>query len=120
MAVDHEGGVIALQNLTEADIASESFTGFKNIAQVAPGSTSPFITNNMVLDANMASATNTNFANLRLVIVFPLSNIGSVYIDQHVRQGVVTPQMADRLMRTALTLIEDGRLQATAGDERAL
>jgi len=67
----------------------------------------PVLTNNIITDPSQAPTTNTNFANLRVVVVFPVKQEGCVYIDQPVKRGAFTRQQVDRLRQ----MIE--RLDAT-------
>lgn len=57
----------------------------------------PVLTNNIITDPSQAPTTNTNFANLRVVVVFPIKQMGYVYIDQPVKRGAFTRQQVDRL-----------------------
>ncbi len=57
----------------------------------------PVLTNNVITDPSQAPTTNTNFANLRVVVVFPVKQAGYVYIDQPVKYGAFTRQQVDRL-----------------------
>ena len=117
MAVNDKGDVVASENLTE-QVKDPEFSGFKNIEQAYAAGEVPHITNNMILDPDLAPNTNTNFANLHLVVVFPFEGIGAVYIDQHVRKGVVSTQVVERIMRMATELVESGRLNVSE-DEMA-
>ena len=119
MAVNSKGTVVASTNLTE-QITDPDFSGFKNIEQAYLDNDAPHITNNMILDPNMAPTTNTNFANLHMVVVFPLEGIGAIYIDQHVRKGVVPPHIATRIMNMAQSIVKQGRLDATEDEMTAL
>ncbi|MFZ4814658.1 MAG: hypothetical protein ACOYL5_08990 [Phototrophicaceae bacterium] len=101
MTVDQALQVIATENLTPEQIQLPSFTGFINIQQAIAKREAPHITNNLILEESAAPTTNTNFANLRLVVIFPLGEHGFVYIDQHVRRGVISPEIAKRLMQVA-------------------
>lgn len=57
----------------------------------------PVLTNNVITDPLQAPTTNTNFANLRLVVVFPIKQLGYVYIDQPVKRGAFTREQVNRL-----------------------
>ncbi len=57
----------------------------------------PVLTNNIITDPTQAPTTNTNFANLRVVVVFPVKQLGYLYIDQPVKRGAFTRQQVDRL-----------------------
>ncbi|MEO0560915.1 MAG: hypothetical protein AAF125_02305 [Chloroflexota bacterium] len=101
MAVNAAGEVVAVQGLPD-DIASDStFTGFRNIEQAYQDGERPHITNNMILDVSQAPKTNTNFANLRLVAVFLLDDMGAVYVDIRVRRGVIGQEDATRVQELA-------------------
>ncbi len=116
MAVDGDMTVVGLENLTQAEIDAPAFTGFENIRQAYERNERPHISNNQILDPQSAPKTNTNFANLRLVVVFPFDDLGAVYIDQHVSTGAPEKNQIERLMATAYEVIGSGELNVTLDD----
>lgn len=120
MAVDRDLTVLHTVNLPEDPTQEADFVGFENIRQAYDTDERPHITNNVILDSQAAPNTNTNFANLRLVVVFPLDELGAVYIDKHVSQGVIVQEDAERLMRLAAHLIRKERLDINPDDLHAL
>ncbi len=119
MAVTPDGTVLDAHGLSEETLQSEGFTGFRNIQQATETGEAPHVTNNMVLDPEAAPSTNTNFANLRLVVVFTLGDEGFVYVDQHVRSGVIEQDTADRLQQLASNWLNAGETAITAEEMAA-
>lgn len=113
MVVDSDLNVVSAVDLPDNVIQTDDFSGFENIRQAYRTGERPHITNNVILEDDAAPTTNTNFANLRLVVVFPLDEMGAVYIDKHITQGVIDKTDAERLMRLAEHLIEQGQLELT-------
>jgi hypothetical protein len=116
VAFDAENRVLAYENISEEDIYAPTFSGFQNVAQALAANEQPHITNNMILEPNLAPTTNTNFANLRLVVVFPLGEYGSVYIDQHVRRGVVDKARVHRIQTLMSMWIASGSTDLVQAD----
>jgi hypothetical protein len=116
MAVDGDLNVIGLHNLAQAEVEAPIFSGFENIRQAYERNERPHITNNQILDPTEAPKTNTNFANLRLVVVFPFDDLGSVYMDQHVSTGAPAKNQIERLMRVAVAVIDSGDLNVSVAD----
>ena len=120
MAVDTNGTVLAAVNLSDAELSAPDFTGFINIEQAVASSERPYVTNNLIPDPDDAPNTNTNFTNLRLVVIFPLDAQGAVYIDQHVNQGVLPNAEIARLMRVAEMLMTSDETDADDAKFRAV
>jgi hypothetical protein len=76
------------------------------------------ITNNVISDPSLAPVTNTNFANLRMVIVIPVGDLGAIYLDQPVRH-IVKSEVVERLQHLAVHCLKTGQtdLSATALEE---
>jgi hypothetical protein len=106
MALDSTSQVVALVGLTEDELASPEFTGFDNIVKALSLGSRPFLTNNMILDPSDAPITNTMFTDLRLVVVFPFDQLGAIYIDQPIRDGVLQQDMLDQIQHFARTWLE--------------
>jgi hypothetical protein len=106
MAVNPQSEVVSLVNINEEETRASDFTGFRNIEQAFEANEKPYITNNLIVEPNMAPTTNTNFANLRLVLVFAFEGIGAVYIDQHIRQGVIKQDVAEQVQQLMDTWVQ--------------
>lgn len=119
MAVAPDGTVLDAHGLTEAMINGETFTGFQNIQQAIDSGEAPHVTNNTILDPEAAPNTNTNFANLRVVVVFPLGDEGFVYVDQHVRHGVIEQDVLERLQQFADNWLAAGKTGISAEEMAA-
>lgn len=74
------------------------------------------ITNNMITDPSQAPVTNTNFADLRVVAIFPLKGHGALYLDQHIRNGIIPRDIINKVMTLALYLLENGLEDSTERD----
>lgn len=72
------------------------------------------LTNNLFQDPSDAPTTNTNFSNLRVVVAIPIIDHGGIYLDQHIRQGVIAREDIDRLTAFAGYLVESNRTDITA------
>lgn len=101
LAVDTSLNPLGTVGLDEHTLNDADFTGVQNVQRAILVGTTPYIANNMILDPNAAPVTNTNFANLRLVVVFLLGREGAVYLDRHVRSGAVDRGMAEQLQGLA-------------------
>jgi hypothetical protein len=64
------------------------------------------ITNNIITDPAQAPVTNTNFTDLRVVVVLPVMEHGAVYLDQHIRYGIIPRPTIDKLMRLVKQVLE--------------
>lgn len=78
------------------------------------------VTNNMITDPSEAPITNTNFSDLRVVVAVPVRDVGALYLDQHIRRGVIDRDKLDRLMRVANAVVSDGNLGISDDDLRTL
>jgi hypothetical protein len=56
------------------------------------------ITNNVITDPAEAPSTNTSFTDLKVVVALPVAHLGAIYLDRHIRKGIIPKQMVDRLM----------------------
>ncbi len=62
------------------------------------------ITNNIITDLSKAPKTNTSFSNLRSVVCIPVGDCGALYLDRHIRTGVIPREVIDRLYEMPLQL----------------
>jgi len=116
MAVAPDGAVLDTHGLTSEMIQAEDFTGFRNIEQAVASNETPHITNNGVLEPEAAPTTNTNFANLRLVVIFTLGDAGFVYVDQYVRNGAIDQETTQRIQQFARLWLADGKTDLSTAD----
>ncbi|NWF70629.1 MAG: hypothetical protein HXY40_16205 [Chloroflexi bacterium] len=100
LAVDVDLNVLETLNLDTPTLNSAHFQ------EVATGAlrrgldnNEAIITNNIITDPAQAPVTNTNFTDLRVVVVIPVKGRGAVYLDQHIRHGIIPRQTIDKLMR---------------------
>lgn len=107
LAVDTGMNVLGAINLDDEAMQARDFNAMDCVRR-ALNNGEPLITNNAVIDPNQAPITNTQFRNLRLVIVIPVAGFGAVYLDQTISKGVISKETVNRLM----TLAAD-----TAGNE---
>jgi hypothetical protein len=77
MVTDGDLAILATVNLEQADLMSTQFNGIEIIRQALDDG-EPIITNNAVIDPRRAPVTNTNFSNLRVVVVIPIEELGAV------------------------------------------
>ena len=100
LVVDQDLNIIKVENIPEEDIQSETFKAFA-LANLREAMTieAPVIANDVITDVTEAPTTNTNFANLRIAVAFPVAKIGAVYIDRRIRNGVIPRHIIDRVMR---------------------
>jgi len=85
-------------NLDDSTLEEPAFRDFAHIwlgRALDDGKT--IITNNIITDPSKAPNTNTGFANLRVVVCIPVSKHGAIYLDQHIRNGIIPRDIIDRL-----------------------
>ena len=104
-------------NIDRAMVESTAFGEFvMECLREAIQSEDVVITNNVITDPSDAPTTNTNFANLRVVVALPLVGHGAVYLDQHIRSGIIPKQMTERLMRLATYVIDNNLEDSTVAE----
>ena len=109
LACDTELSIIAQANLDQVDVMDEKFTGFETMRRAFTEG-APVITNNAVMDASLAPQTNTNFSNLRVVVVIPLMNCGAIYLDQPIRRGIISKIIVNKLFTLGNHILENDQL----------
>jgi hypothetical protein len=119
MATDGDLSILATVNLEQADVMSPQFNGIEIIRQALDDG-EPIITNNAVIDPRRAPVTNTNFSNLRVVVVIPVEEYGAVYLDQHIRRGVIPKDVVDRLWLLAERVADSGKMERTEDELHTL
>lgn len=106
MACDAELAIVDTLNLEQVDLLSDNFMGIETLRR-AYEKGEPIITNNAVMDPAMAPNTNTNFTNLRVIVVIPALPYGGIYVDQPIRRGIISKEIVNRLMMLASYAIEN-------------
>jgi hypothetical protein len=115
LVVDHDLTIIDMVNLAQSDVLADNFIGI-DIIRRALESGEAIVTNNAVSDVAHAPNTNTNFSNLRLIVVIPAGGHGAVYLDQLMRKGVIPKDRVNRLMELGEQLAQSGELEISADE----
>lgn len=115
LACELDLSIVDQMNIEQVDILSESFTGFESMRRALQNGV-PIITNNAVMDPALAPVTNTNFSNLRVVVVIPIVNCGAVYLDQSIRRGIIAKDVVEKLAVLGNQALENGYLEITEGE----
>lgn len=115
LAVDPDLTIIDMVNLAQSDVLADNFIGI-DVIRHALESGEAIVTNNAVSDVAHAPNTNTNFSNLRLVVVIPAGGYGAVYLDQLMRKGVIAKDSVNRLMVLGEQLAQNGELEISADE----
>jgi hypothetical protein len=98
LAVDTEMTICAMANLDEDTAQSPKFSDLALQAlSDAMTDNEAVITNNIITDPSQAPTTNTNFSHLRFVVAIPLPQVGAVYVDQPIRNGVISRDPIEKL-----------------------
>lgn len=100
LACDAAFNVVDSVRVQAADLSMGDFDGFDALRQ-ALDTGEALITNNLIRDPAQAPITNTSFGNLRIVVIIPILNVGAIYLDQPVRNGVIAQKTVERLMLLA-------------------
>ncbi len=112
LAADSDLAIIDMINLDQADIMDDTFYGIETIRQ-ALDLGEAIVTNNAVTNVSNAPLTNTNFSNLRVVVVIPIADYGAVYLDQSIRNGVIPKETIDRLVAVSDYYADSDELEAS-------
>ena len=115
LVVDPDLTIIDMINLDQSDVLADNFIGI-DVIQRALQSGEAIVTNNAVSDVTNAPNTNTNFSNLRLVVVIPAGGHGAVYLDQLMRKGVIPKDRVNRLMELGEQIAKNGELEISADE----
>ena len=111
MVVDTNLKVLDSINIDQAMIETSAFGEFAmECLREALDTGDAVITNNVITDPSDAPTTNTNFSNLRVVVALPIKDQGAVYLDQHIRNGIIPKQMIERIMRL-ISYIQENKLE---------
>jgi len=100
LAVDSDLAVQKARNIDSALLESEEFMEFTNgCLREALDSGDTVFTNNVITDLSDAPTTNTNFSNLRVIVALPIETKGAIYIDQHIKNGVIHKEIIAKIER---------------------
>lgn len=117
MAVSEDLTIQRVNNVEAAVLESAAFIEFaNNCMRQAITEDKVIVTNNIITDPSQAPTTNTNFANLRVVVALPIKAHGALYTDQHIRNGVLTRKTTEKLKRLVAHLLENHYEDATTED----
>ena len=117
LAVDLELNVRGMINMDENTVQEESFIELASATiHEAIAKNEAVITNNVITDPSEAPTTNTNFSNLRVIVAIPVREMGAVYIDQHIRQGIIARETIDRIHKVVEQALDRGDLSLEATD----
>lgn len=121
MAVDTDMKIQSLINLDEATLKAPRFSTLAEVTlRQAIDENAPILTNNIVTTPEEAPRTNTTFSDLRVVVAIPIPDMGAVYLDQHIRQGVIHREVIDRLSTMVRQVIAEGQTNLSKDELVAL
>lgn len=96
-AVNTTLDVLERFNVDETTLEDKVFRDFAHTwLERAVNDGKTIITNNIITDPTQAPNTNTNFANLRVVVCIPVRTHGALYLDQHIRNGIIPRDVIER------------------------
>jgi hypothetical protein len=117
LVVDGDFSVCGMIALDADTIESDEFNDIASEAmRQAREEKSAIITNNIITDPEDAPITNTNFRNLRIIVTFPVGELGTIYLDQLLRRGVMTSDTLEQLMAFAQKCINEGHTNLSANE----
>ena len=110
IAVNLNLDVLKAINLEKSIMQSSEFSEFANSClRQAIDTSEAVITNNIITDPSQAPTTNTNFADLRVIVALPVTESGAVYLDKPIRDGVIPKKTTEKLMKLISYVLENGR-----------
>lgn len=100
LAVNTDLDVLKRINLEQSVLQSSEFLDLANncLSRAMDGGEA-VVTNNVITDLSEAPITNTNFADLRVVVAFPVGTVGAIYLDKPIRDGVIPKKIIEKLVR---------------------
>ncbi len=117
LAVNIDLDPVATIKLKDSDLRDARFIEVARAAlQKALAHGQPFVTNNIITNPDEAPTTNTNFADLRVVVAIPVDQQGALYLDQHIRYGMISQETILRFMKIVDQVIESGQLDVTSSE----
>lgn len=119
LAADAHLAIVDMLNFEQADVLDEDFIGL-DIMRQALESGEPIISNNAVQRVIDAPNTNTSFTNLRLIVVIPVAPVGVVYLDQHIRRGIIPKEIIERLAAFGSQAVQNNQMDRGEDELHAL
>ncbi len=117
MAVDNNMNLVETINLEPEVLESAQFSELAyDCLNRAIEQGEPIITNNIITDPTQAPVTNTNFSDLRVIVAFPVSGHGAIYLDQHIRYGIISRETTDKLMHLVNHIIKNNLTDSKEAD----
>lgn len=112
MVVDTALNILDTVNVEPDVTQSARFSTLANtILRQAIDRDEAIITNNIITNPAEAPVTNTNFSDLRVVVAIPVPQLGAVYLDQHIRHGVIAREVIQNLHNLARQLVANGQTE---------
>lgn len=105
-------------NAEESFVTQDGFVG--KLLKQALDTSQPILTNNMITDPSQAPTTNTNFSNLRVVVVLPIPNHGIIYLDQKIKTGIFTREVLRKLQGTLEKITVDQQANISEAEMREI
>lgn len=117
MAVDTELALLDTINIEADLLQSTRFSTLANSAlKQALERDEAVITNNIITDPSEAPVTNTNFSDLRVVVAIPIKAMGAIYLDQHIRRGVIAREVIQNLYLLGQQVVAKGQTELSPDD----
>lgn len=117
LAVDSALNAISAAGVDDKVLGSNSFNEFAaQVLSDALSTNAAVITNNIITDPSQAPKTNTSFSDLRIVVAFPVAELGAVYLDRPVKMGVISREQIDRLITFSRQLVASGQTHLSIED----
>lgn len=113
LAYDRDLNIVGNVRFSSAEVLDQNFKG-PEYAQKAIQKGEIVITNNAIINPEQAPSTNTNFSNLRIIVVIPAANLGAIYLDRPIRRGVIPRDVVAKLEKTASACAASGTLDFEA------
>lgn len=116
-AITPDGQVCAYSQMDDSPFSQAPFRDFAlETLRSAYQKNQPIFTNNLIQDMAQAPTTNTNLGEMRFVVALPIQEVGAIYLDQPIRNGVIARDKVERLHAFALRALA-GELADLAADD---
>jgi hypothetical protein len=100
LALNSDGDVVDQVNIDAALLQEAKFVElYKHCIAEAGDKGEPLITNSAITDPSQVPNTNTVLKNMRVIIVIPVKGLGSIYLDDTIRHGVVRREIVEALSK---------------------
>mgnify|MGYP001071809620 CR=1 FL=1 len=116
MVIDMNRDVVDKVNMDNASLQNKQFGELLGVALDEAEETGNLVTANNLIHPDDAPETNTHLGQLRLIFVMPFPSMGFVYIDQHVRNGIIKQDLAERIIALGRGCVEENKLELTADE----